>query len=173
MTNVPLFSCQRGHCPVIYLFIYFCNSRTSHSRSSDWLVACGPSWLPTDKHGYSHLFSGSLTQCRLLLRSGTGPRLSYRLAQHTWVSEGLLWIRLQLPVVSVSRCGLAVRRLAGKQKDLGSIRFGSPFFSLQHGGLWTLSCYFAHTINETLKWLTQLPTLMQNHSGGDSVTSRC
>ncbi len=31
----------------------------------------------------------------------------------------------------VSRCGLAVRRLAGKQKDLGSIRFGSPFSSLQ------------------------------------------
>ena len=34
------------------------------------------------------------------------------------------------------------------------------------------SCDFAHTINETLKWLTQLPTSMQNHSGGDSVTSR-
>ena len=31
----------------------------------------------------------------------------------------------------VSRCGLAVRRLAGKQKDLGSIRFGSPFSSFQ------------------------------------------
>ena len=31
----------------------------------------------------------------------------------------------------VSRCGLAVRRLASKQKDLGSIRFGSPFSSLQ------------------------------------------
>ena len=31
----------------------------------------------------------------------------------------------------VSRCGLAVRRLAGKQKDLGSIRFGSSFSSLQ------------------------------------------
>ena len=77
--------------------------------------------------------------------------------------------------VSVSRCGLAVRRLAGKQKDLGSIRFGSPFSSLQKNcGLWTLSCDFAHTINETLKWLTQLPTLMQNHSGGgDSVASRC
>ena len=29
----------------------------------------------------------------------------------------------------VSRCGLAVRRLAGKQKDLGSIRFRSPFSS--------------------------------------------
>ena len=34
----------------------------------------------------------------------------------------------------VSRCGLAVRRSAGKQKDLGSIRFGSPFSSLQE--LW-------------------------------------
>ncbi len=32
---------------------------------------------------------------------------------------------------NVSRCGLVVRRLAGKQKDLGSIRFGSPFSSLQ------------------------------------------
>ena len=31
----------------------------------------------------------------------------------------------------VSRCGLAVRRLAGEQKDLGSVRFGSPFSSLQ------------------------------------------
>ena len=31
----------------------------------------------------------------------------------------------------VSRCGLAARRLAGKQKDLGSIRFGSHFSSLQ------------------------------------------
>ena len=35
------------------------------------------------------------------------------------------------PFETVSRCGLAVRRLAGKQKDLGSIRFGSPFSSLQ------------------------------------------
>ena len=31
----------------------------------------------------------------------------------------------------VSRCGLAVRRLAGKQKDLGSIGLGSPFSFLQ------------------------------------------
>ena len=36
--------------------------------------------------------------------------------------------------ITVSRCGLAARRLAGKQKDLGSIRFGSPFSSLQN--LW-------------------------------------
>ena len=46
-------------------------------------------------------------------------------------------------------------------------------FLLKIGGLWTLFCDFAHTINEMLKRLTQLPTLMQNHSGGDSVTSRC
>ena len=32
---------------------------------------------------------------------------------------------------TVSRCGLAVRRLAGKQKDLGSIRVGTPFSFLQ------------------------------------------
>ena len=33
------------------------------------------------------------------------------------------------PVLCVSRCGLAVRRYAGEQKDPGSIRFGSPFSS--------------------------------------------
>ena len=38
----------------------------------------------------------------------------------------------------VSRCGLAVRRLAGKQEDLGSIRFGSPFSSLYGHCLVTL-----------------------------------
>ena len=42
----------------------------------------------------------------------------------------------------VSRCGLAVRRLAGKQKDLGSIRFGSPFSSLKK--LW---------FTDTVLWL--------------------
>ena len=53
----------------------------------------------------------------------------------------------------VSRCGLAVRRQAGTQKDLGSILFGSPFL-FKNCGLWTLSCGFAHTISETLKRLT-------------------
>ena len=54
--------------------------------------------------------------------------------------------------VPVSRCGLAVRRLAGKQKDLGSIRFGSPFSSLQKLLFMdTVLCDFAHTIDETLK----------------------
>ena len=41
------------------------------------------------------------------------------------------YLRIYLSLINVSRCGLAVRRLAGKQKDLGSIRFGSPFSSLQ------------------------------------------
>ena len=44
-------------------------------------------------------------------------------------------------------------------------------FLFKNCGLWALSCDFAHTINETLKWLTLLPTLMQNHSGGDNVAS--
>ena len=52
----------------------------------------------------------------------------------------------------VSRCGPVVRRLAGKQKDLGSIRFGFPFSSLQINVVYgTLSCDFAHTINENIK----------------------
>ena len=38
---------------------------------------------------------------------------------------------VQLTEHVVSRCGPAVRRLAGKQKDLGLICFGSPFSSLQ------------------------------------------
>ena len=44
-------------------------------------------------------------------------------------------------------------------------------FLIKNCGLRTLSCDFAHTIYETLKWLAQLPTLMQNHSGGDCVTN--
>ena len=46
-------------------------------------------------------------------------------------------------------------------------------FLFKNCGLWTLSCESAFTINETLKWHTQLPALMQNHSGGDSITCRC
>ena len=44
-------------------------------------------------------------------------------------------------------------------------------FLFKNCGLLTLSCDLAHAINATLKWLTQLPTLIQNHSGGDSVAS--
>ena len=80
-----------------------------------------------------------------------------------------------LPYLGVSRCGLAVRRLAGKQIGRTLVRSASALLSLlfKNCGLWTLSCDFDHAINETLKWLTQLPTLMQNHSGGDSITNRC
>ena len=43
-----------------------------------------------------------------------------------------LYVRIPAdPRIPVSRCGLAVRRLAGKQKDLGPTSFGSPFSSLQ------------------------------------------
>ena len=35
-------------------------------------------------------------------------------------------------------------------------------FLFKNCDLWTLSCDFAHTVNETLKCLTQLPTLMQS-----------
>ena len=65
----------------------------------------------------------------------------------------------------VSRCGLPVRRYAGKQKDLGSIRSGCPVsLKKENCGLWTLSCDFAHTVNETLKFLTQLPIWWWNCS---------
>ena len=37
-----------------------------------------------------------------------------------------------------------------------------PFFLFKNCGLWTVSCDFAYTIHETLKWLTQLPILMQS-----------
>ena len=71
----------------------------------------------------------------------------------------------------MSRCGLAVRRLAGKQKDLGSTRFGSPFSSkIVVYGRCLVS--LPTQINETLIGLTQLPTSMQGQSGGDSVASR-
>ena len=70
-----------------------------------------------------------------------------------------------------SRCGLTVRRQAGKQKDLGSIRIGSPFSSkiVVYGQFYD----FTHTLKETLKWPTQLPALMRGYSGGDSVARKC
>ena len=72
----------------------------------------------------------------------------------------------------VRRCGLAVRRKAGQRKDLDSIRFGSSFSSkiVVYGHcLVTLPTQ----LMKTLKWLTQLPTLMQSHSSGDSVVTSC
>ena len=59
----------------------------------------------------------------------------------------------------VSRFGLAVRRWAGKQRDLGSnpLRLSFLFKVVVCGHcLVTLSL----TVNETLKWLSSLPALM-------------
>ena len=77
---------------------------------------------------------------------------------------------ISFQLVVLSRFGLVVRRWAGKQTDLSSIRFGSPFSPkiMVYG---QPSCDFAHTVNETLKWLSQLPTLMRSHSGGNSAAS--
>ena len=67
----------------------------------------------------------------------------------------------QLNVDEVSRSGTAVRHSAGKQKGLGLIllRLSLPFKKVVVNGhcLVTLSL----TINETLKWLSLLPILMQ------------
>ena len=62
--------------------------------------------------------------------------------------------------VTASRFGLAIRRKAGKQKDLGSIPLRLSFF-FKSCNLQTVSSDFALTINETLKWLSSLPILMQ------------
>ena len=65
------------------------------------------------------------------------------------------------PWYIVSRFGLAVRRSAGKQRDLGSnpLRLSFLFKKVVVCGhcLVTLSL----TINETLKWLSSLPILLQ------------
>ena len=64
--------------------------------------------------------------------------------------------------LNVSRFGLAVKRQAGKQKGLGSIPLRLSFLFKMFARicghcLVTLSL----TVNETLKWLSSLPILMQ------------
>ena len=58
----------------------------------------------------------------------------------------------------VSRFGLAVRRQAGKQRDLGSNPLQLTFLFKSCGHC--LVTLFL-TINETLKWLLSLPILMR------------
>ena len=74
---------------------------------------------------------------------------------------GCISLEVCTRVGCVSRFGLVVRRYAGKQKDLGSIplRLSSPFKKVVvcENCLVTLSL----TLNETLKWLSSLPILMQ------------
>ena len=53
------------------------------------------------------------------------------------------WSRQECKETYVSRFGLAVRRQAGKRKDLGSIPLRLSFL-FKSCGLWTLSCDFVH-----------------------------
>ena len=68
-----------------------------------------------------------------------------------------MWFRARL----VSRFGLAVRRQAGKQKGLGSIplRVSLLFKKVVVCGHCLVTSSL--TINETLKWLSLLPILIQ------------
>ena len=61
----------------------------------------------------------------------------------------------------MSRFGLAIRRWAGKQKDLGSIplRFSLLFKKVVVCGHCVVTVSL--TINKTLKWLSSLSILMQ------------
>ena len=69
-----------------------------------------------------------------------------------------MWFRAR----QVSRFGLAVRRQAGKQKGLGSIplRLSVLFKEVVAGGHCLVTA-LSLTVNETLKWLSSLPILMQ------------
>ena len=60
----------------------------------------------------------------------------------------------------MSQFGLAVRRQAAKQRDLGSNPLRLSFL-FKICGLWTLLVTLSLTINQTLKWLSPLPILMQ------------
>ena len=68
----------------------------------------------------------------------------------------------------VWRSGKALVRLVSRGTSVGfKFRLSSLFKSC--GRLWTPSCGLSFTVNETLKSLSPLPTLMHNHSGGDSL----
>ena len=99
------------------LHLLHCSVSVSH-RTCSSSSATAPGLADTER----------IQKCRLPFRG---------LANTIYIRSGGLLFR-----VFVSRCGLAVRRLAGKQKDLGSIRFGSPSSSLQK--LWFM---------DTVLWL--------------------
>ena len=72
------------------------------------------------------------------------------------------------PESQMSRCGLAVRRKADKQKDLGSIPLRLSFL-FKICDLWTPPVTLSPTVHETLKWLSPLLILMQESFCCDSV----
>ena len=91
---------------------------------------------------------------------GTGCGMS---ASRTCTQPTVVFMDLHIQVhgriYHVIRFGPAVRHQAGKQRDLESnpLRLSFLFKSC---GMWTLSCDFVPH-NETLKWLSSLPILMQ------------
>ena len=72
----------------------------------------------------------------------------------------------------VSRFGLAVRRLAGKQRDLGSILLRLSFL-FKKVVVCGQTCDFVPHNYETLKWLPSLPTLMQKSFWWCQCSDRC
>ena len=60
-TNVPLLSCQRGHCQLVCVCV--CNSWTLHSRFCDWLFTHDLNLHLTVKHSHSCLFFIQLYKC--------------------------------------------------------------------------------------------------------------
>ena len=51
-------------------------------------------------------------------------------------------------------------KMLGFQADRPSLSLLWLSFLFKSCGLWMLSCDFAHTINETLKWLTPMSILV-------------
>ena len=60
-------------------------------------------------------------------------------------------------------------RAVGWKAEGPRFESASALLSLQRLWLWTQLVTLSLTINETLKWLSSLPTLCRSHSGGDSV----
>ena len=112
-------------------------------------------------------YSITSTETRRLVRMdspGRPPRLSHS----SWTmlgqkEEAPAYNECQLHIIippTVSNTRVSRFGLAGKRSDLGSnpLRLSFLFKSC---GLWTLSCDFIPHNCETLKWLSSLPTLMQ------------
>ena len=129
------------------------------------LVACGFLRLPSHGQGNAHVQIS-----RLVGNRGIHLSLSPQSATR-WPEQGQGRQRIKRCVFGfdkrVSRYGLVIRQ-AGKRKDLGSIplRLSFLFKSLWSCGHCLVTLFL--TTNETLKWLSSLPILMQVILGGDS-----
>ena len=71
----------------------------------------------------------------------------------------------------MSQFGLVVRHWAGKQKGLGLILLWLSFLFKNVGVCGYCLVTLSLTINETLKWLSSLPILMQEFYSGDDIVA--